>query len=224
MRLILLGGPGAGKGTQAASLTSRYDIVQISTGDMLRAAGKAGSPLGIEASKVMARGDLVSDDIIIGLVKERILNSDCANGFLFDGFPRTLAQAQAMRSASVDIDVVVEIDVNAEEIVRRMGGRRIHGPSGRVYHIDHNPPQIEGRDDETGEPLIQREDDAESTVRHRIKVYEQQTAPLKQYYQEWSDSGETAAPAYVRVNGIGEAGAISRAILDGIEQQVTITT
>ena len=217
MRLILLGGPGAGKGTQAASLISHYGIVQISTGDMLRAAVKAGTSLGNEAKKVMARGDLVSDDIIIGLVKERILKSDCADGFLFDGFPRTLAQAQVMRSADVRIDGVVEIDVDAEEIVRRMAGRRIHEPSGRVYHIDHNPPKVENRDDETGEALIQREDDAEATVRHRIDVYEAQTAPLKQYYRDWSESGDASAPAYIRVNGIGHADAISKTIIEHID-------
>lgn len=216
MRLILLGGPGAGKGTQSACLTSHYGIVQISTGDMLRAAVKAGTPLGLQAKAVMARGDLVSDDTIIALVNERILEKDCASGFLFDGFPRTLAQAQAMRSAGVDIDAVVEIDVDAEEIVRRMGGRRIHEPSGRVYHIDHNPPQVEGFDDETGEPLIQREDDAEATVRYRIGVYESQTAPLKSYYLEWSESNDPTAPAYVCVDGIGKADAISRAIIEGI--------
>jgi len=223
MRLILLGGPGAGKGTQAASLISHYGIVQISTGDMLRAAANAGTPLGIEARKVMARGDLVSDDIIIGLVSERIRNDDCVNGFLFDGFPRTLAQAQAMRSANVGIDAVVEIDVDAEEIVRRMVGRRIHQPSGRVYHIDNNPPKVENCDDETGDALIQREDDAESTVRHRLEVYETQTAPLKRYYQEWSESGEVAAPAYIRVSGIGKADAISRTIIEGIKRQVSIS-
>ncbi len=224
MRLILLGGPGAGKGTQAASLTVRYSIPQISTGDMLRAAAKAGTPLGLEARKVMERGDLVSDDIIIGLVNERILKSDCAKGFLFDGFPRTLAQAEAMRSAGVCIDAVVEIDVDAEEIVKRMGGRRIHEPSGRVYHVDHNPPKAEGRDDETGEPLIQREDDAEATVRHRIEVYDEQTAPLKRYYREWSERDEDEAPAYVRVSGIGEAGAITQAIVQGIEKKVAISS
>ena len=221
MRLILLGGPGAGKGTQAATLTSHFGIVQISTGDMLRAAAKAGNPLGIEAKKVMARGDLVSDVIIVGLVNERILQDDCANGFLFDGFPRTLAQAQAMRDADVHIDAVVEIDVDAEEIVKRMGGRRIHEPSGRVYHIDHSPPKVEGFDDETGETLIQREDDTESTVRHRIGIYEEQTAPLKQYYQTWADSGLEASPVYIRVNGIGAADAISKEIIDGIGQHQT---
>lgn len=223
MRLILLGGPGAGKGTQASSLIAHYGIVQISTGDMLRAAAKAGTPLGIEARQVMARGDLVSDGIIIGLVSERIKADDCASGFLFDGFPRTLAQAQAMRSAGVRIDAVVEIDVDSEEIVRRMGGRRIHEPSGRVYHIDHNPPQIENLDDETGEALIQREDDGETTVRHRIDVYETQTAPLKRYYREWSESSEDGAPAYLCVNGIGSADAITKAIIEGIERQVSIS-
>ncbi len=222
MRLILLGGPGAGKGTQAALLTSQHGLVQISTGDMLRAAVKAGTTLGIEAQKVMARGDLVSDEIIIGLVNERIQRKDCETGFLFDGFPRTLAQAQAMRVAGVSIDAVVEIDVDAEEIVRRMGGRRIHEPSGRVYHVDHNPPRIAGFDDETGEALIQREDDAESTVRHRIEVYETQTAPLKRYYQEWAQSEALVAPAYIRVDGIGDAKTISKAIRERIESQVSI--
>lgn len=224
MRMILLGGPGAGKGTQAAFLTSHYGIVQISTGDMLRAAAKAGTPLGLEAKQVMARGDLVSDDIIIGLVNERILESDCANGFLFDGFPRTIAQAKTMRSVGVDIDAVVEIDVDAEEIVRRMGGRRIHEPSGRVYHIEHNPPQSEGYDDETGEALIQREDDAEATVRYRIGVYESQTAPLKSYYLDWSEGNDPIAPAYICVSGTGKADAISRAIVQGIRNQVSTVT
>lgn len=203
MRLILLGGPGAGKGTQACFITERYNIPQISTGDMLRAAVKAQSPLGIEAKKVMDAGDLVSDDIIIGLVKERIKDSDCANGFLFDGFPRTIAQADAMKEANVKLDAVVEIDVDHDEIIKRMSGRRIHEPSGRSYHVTYNPPQVDGKDDETGEPLIQREDDKEETVRYRLDVYEEQTAPLKDYYREWTETGASEAPAYVKVAGVG---------------------
>ena len=218
MRLILLGGPGAGKGTQASVLTSRYDIPQISTGDMLRAAVKAQTPLGVQAKEVMDRGDLVSDDIIIGLVSERILEDDCANGFLFDGFPRTIAQADAMKEAGVDIDAVVEIDVDPEEIVKRMSGRRSHPASGRVYHVDYNPPKVEGKDDQTGEPLVQREDDKEETVRHRLSVYEQQTAPLKGYYGDWADSNDEHAPAYVKVDGTGEVEDISRRIVEGIEE------
>ncbi|PID63527.1 MAG: adenylate kinase [Gammaproteobacteria bacterium] len=201
MRLILLGGPGAGKGTQAGYLTERYDIPQISTGDMLRAAVAAQTPLGIEAKKVMDSGNLVSDDIIIGLVKERIQQDDCKHGFLFDGFPRTITQADALKEAGVVIDAVVEIDVDHEEIVRRMSGRRIHEPSGRTYHIEYNPPKEAGKDDATGEALIQREDDQEATVRHRLSVYEEQTAPLKNYYHKFSESLD--GPAYVRVDGIG---------------------
>ena len=224
MRLILLGGPGAGKGTQAAALTSRYAIPQISTGDMLRAAVKAETPLGLAAKKVMDRGDLVSDEIIIGLVSERIVEADCSNGFLFDGFPRTVPQAEALKRAGVALDAVVEIDVDHDEIVRRMGGRRIHEPSGRVYHVDYNPPKVDGRDDETGEPLVQRDDDAETTVRHRLEVYERQTAPLKGYYRDWADSGDDGAPAYVRVDGVGEVDAITRAIVDGIERSTTVAS
>jgi len=224
MRLILLGGPGAGKGTQAGVLTARYAIPQISTGDMLRAAVKAATPLGVQAKAVMDRGDLVSDDIIIGLVSERILETDCANGFLFDGFPRTIAQADALKNAGVEIDAVVEIDVDHDEIVKRMGGRRSHPASGRVYHIDYNPPKVEGIDDETGEPLIQREDDAEETVRHRLGVYEKQTAPLKGYYREWSKTGDETAPAYIKVDGIGDVGDITRRIIEGIERAGTATT
>jgi len=219
MRLILLGGPGAGKGTQAGALTSRYGIPQISTGDMLRAAVKAGTPLGVEAKKVMDRGDLVSDELIMGLVSERILKADCSNGFLFDGFPRTLAQAEALKEAGIGIDAVVEIDVDHDEIVRRMGGRRTHPASGRVYHVDYNPPKVPDRDDVTGEPLIQRDDDSEETVRHRLSVYENQTAPLKGYYGEWADGGDEGAPAYVRVDGTGEVKDITRRIVAGIERR-----
>ncbi|MFK7890396.1 MAG: adenylate kinase [Granulosicoccus sp.] len=203
MRLILLGGPGAGKGTQASYLTQRYNIPQISTGDMLRQAVKAQTPLGIEAKKVMDAGDLVSDDIIIGLVKERITQADCENGFLFDGFPRTLAQADALKDAGINLDAVVEIDVDHDEIIKRMSGRRIHEPSGRTYHVLYNPPKVADKDDETGEPLIQRDDDKEETVRYRLDVYEEQTAPLKQYYQSWSESGDKPAPAYVKIAGTG---------------------
>ena len=203
MRLILLGGPGAGKGTQAGFLTERYGIPQISTGDMLRAAVKAQTPLGIEAKKVMDAGDLVSDEIIIGLVKERITQADCEKGFLFDGFPRTIAQADALKEANVALDAVIEIDVAPDEIIKRMSGRRIHEASGRSYHIIYNPPKVAEKDDLTGEPLIQREDDKEETVKYRLSVYEEQTAPLKSYYQDWSNSGEAAAPAYLRIHGVG---------------------
>ena len=204
MRAILLGGPGAGKGTQANYIKQRYDIPQISTGDMLRAAVKEGTPLGLEAKKVMDAGGLVSDDIIIGLVKERIALDDCANGFLFDGFPRTIAQAEAFKNDGVDIDAVVEIDVDDNEIIKRMSGRRVHAASGRSYHIIYNPPQVAGKDDETGEDLMQREDDAEETVRERLRVYHQQTKPLIGYYSEWATSRSLAAPRYIKVNGIGQ--------------------
>jgi len=216
MRLILLGGPGAGKGTQASFLTERYGIPQISTGDMLRAAVKAGTPLGKAAKEVMDRGDLVSDDIIIGLVKERIQEADCAQGFLFDGFPRTIAQADAMKDAGVPLDAVVEIDVDHEEIIKRMSGRRMHEQSGRTYHVVYNPPKQEGIDDQTGEPLVQREDDKEETVRKRLNVYEEQTAPLKDYYSSWADQGGADAPKYVRVNGIGDVSDISALIVQGL--------
>ena len=204
MRAILLGGPGAGKGTQANYIKQRYDIPQISTGDMLRAAVKEGTPLGLEAKKVMDAGGLVSDDIIIGLVKERIALDDCANGFLFDGFPRTIAQAEALKNDGVDIDAVVEIDVDDNEIIKRMSGRRVHAASGRSYHIIYNPPQVAGKDDETGEDLMQREDDAEETVLERLRVYHQQTKPLIGYYSEWATSRSLAAPRYIKVNGIGQ--------------------
>lgn len=217
MRLILLGGPGAGKGTQAGALTARYGIPQISTGDMLRAAVKAGTPLGIEAKKIMDRGDLVSDEIIVGLVRERLAEKDCEQGFLFDGFPRTIAQADAMKAADVVIDAVVEIDVDPEEIVKRMSGRRSHPGSGRVYHVVYNPPREPDKDDETGEPLVQREDDSEATVRHRLGVYEKQTAPLKDYYQTWATAGGEGAPAYVKVDGTGDVDSITARIIAGIE-------
>ena len=203
MRLILLGGPGAGKGTQSGYITKKYDIPQISTGDMLRAAVKEGTPLGIEAKKVMDAGGLVSDDIIIGLVKERIAQADCANGFLFDGFPRTLAQADALRDANVNIDAVVEIAVDDAEIIKRMSGRRAHLASGRTYHVIYNPPKVEGKDDVTGEDLVQRDDDKEETVKARLNVYHEQTAPLIGYYSDWADKGGEGAPKYVKVHGIG---------------------
>jgi len=203
MRVILLGAPGAGKGTQARFITERYKIPQISTGDMLRAAVKAGSPLGLKVKEIMASGGLVSDDIIIALVQERIQEEDCKNGFLFDGFPRTIPQAEALKEANVKIDYVVEIDVDDEEIVSRMSGRRVHEGSGRVYHVQHNPPKVEGVDDETGEPLIQREDDKEETVRKRLEIYHSQTEPLVHYYQDWSKQDASAAPAYVKVKGVG---------------------
>ena len=204
MRLILLGGPGAGKGTQAGFITQRYHITQISTGDMLRAAVKAGTPLGLAAKQVMDRGDLVSDDIIIGLVRERIKAPDCANGFLFDGFPRTIPQAEAMKAAGVPIEHVVEIFVEDKVIVERMSGRRVHLPSGRSYHTRYNPPKSDMKDDVTGEALIQREDDKEETVKKRLDVYHRQTEPLVAYYSRWAATGEGAAPKYHQVDGLGK--------------------
>jgi len=203
MRLILLGAPGAGKGTQATFISRHFGIPQISTGDMLRAAVKAGTPLGIAAKKVMDSGGLVSDDIIIALVKERITQDDCAKGFLFDGFPRTIPQAESMRAAGVDIDVVLEIDVPEATIVERMGGRRAHLPSGRTYHLKYNPPKVPGKDDVTGEDLVQRADDAEETVRKRLQVYQSQTRPLVEYYANWAASGDPHAPRYRRISGTG---------------------
>jgi len=203
MRLILLGPPGAGKGTQATQICQKYGIPQISTGDMLRAAVKAGTPLGVAAKKVMDAGGLVSDDIIIGLVKERITQADCANGFLFDGFPRTIPQADAMKAAGVKLDVVLEIDVPDSAIVERMSGRRAHLPSGRTYHVKFNPPKVEGQDDVTGEPLIQRDDDKEETVLKRLSVYQSQTRPLVDYYSAWAGTGDASAPRYARISGLG---------------------
>lgn len=223
MRLILLGGPGAGKGTQAGFLTERYGIPQISTGDMLRAAVKAQTPLGVEAKKVMDAGDLVSDDIIIGLVKERITQPDCEKGFLFDGFPRTIAQADALKDANVALDAVVEIDVDNDEIIKRMSGRRIHEASGRSYHVVYNPPKVPEKDDVTGEDLIQREDDKEETVRYRLEVYEQQTAPLKNYYTTWAESGDEAAPAYVHIDGIGSVEDIKNAIFNQLDSATSVS-
>jgi adenylate kinase len=209
MRLILLGAPGAGKGTQAAFVCKRFAIPQISTGDMLRAAVKAGTPLGLAAKKVMDSGSLVSDDIIIGLVKERIAMADCANGFLFDGFPRTIVQADALKAAGVKLDYVLEIDVPDSAIVDRMSGRRVHTASGRTYHVHFNPPKAEGVDDVTGEPLIQRVDDEEETVKKRLAVYAAQTRPLVEYYQRWAASGDAAAPAYRRIDGTGSVDQIT---------------
>ncbi len=203
MRLILLGPPGAGKGTQATQICRKYGIPQISTGDMLRAAVKAGTPLGLAAKKVMDSGALVSDDIIIGLVKERITEADCAKGFLFDGFPRTIPQAEAMKSAGVKLDVVLEIDVPAEAIIERMSGRRAHLPSGRTYHLKYNPPKVAGKDDVSGEDLVQREDDKEATVRKRLEVYQSQTRPLVDHYSAWAAGGDVQAPRYRRISGIG---------------------
>ncbi len=203
IRVILLGGPGAGKGTQANYIKEHFGIPQISTGDMLRNAVKAGTELGIMAKKIMESGGLVSDDIIINLVKERIAQPDCANGFLFDGFPRTIPQADAMKAANVPIDFVVEIDVADTEIVKRMSGRRVHPASGRTYHVDFNPPKVNGQDDVTGEPLIQRDDDKEETVRKRLEVYHEQTEPLVGYYSKWSAQNRNDAPRYVKIAGIG---------------------
>lgn len=217
MRIILLGAPGAGKGTQAQYITEKYGIPQISTGDMLRAAVKAGTPLGVKAKEVMDAGQLVSDDIIIGLVKERIAESDCANGFLFDGFPRTIPQADALKDAGVNIDAVVEIDVADEEIVKRMAGRRVHPNSGRTYHVVFNPPKVEGKDDVTGEDLVQRADDAENTVRDRLKVYHDQTAPLITYYKGWAEEDAAAAPSYVYVAGVGSVDDIRDGVFAGLE-------
>ena len=204
MRLILLGGPGAGKGTQAAFITQRYGIPQISTGDMLRAAVKAGTPLGAAAKQVMDRGELVSDEIIIALVKERIAQRDCGKGFLFDGFPRTIPQAEAMKQASVPIEHVVELAVDDGVIVERMSGRRVHVGSGRTYHTKFNPPKVAGRDDLTGEELILREDDREDTVRKRLDIYHRQTEPLVDYYARWARTGDPRAPRYHRIDGLGK--------------------
>lgn len=211
MRVILLGAPGAGKGTQATAIKEKFNIPQISTGDMLRAAVKAGTQLGLEAKKFMDAGGLVPDEVIIGLVKERIKDADCANGFLFDGFPRTIPQAEAMKQAGVDIDYVVEIDVPDEEIIKRLSGRRVHLSSGRTYHVEFNPPKVAGKDDVTGEDLIQRDDDQEDTIKKRLEVYHTQTEQLVGYYSQWAAQGGKA-PIYVRVNGVGS--------VDGIRDQI----
>jgi adenylate kinase len=208
MRLILLGPPGAGKGTQAAFIKQKFGIPQISTGDMLRAAVKAGTPLGIAAKKVMDSGGLVSDDIIIGLVKDRLGQPDCANGYLFDGFPRTIPQAGAMKDAQVALDFVLEIDVPDSDIVERISGRRMHAASGRTYHLRFNPPKAEDMDDVTGEPLILRDDDREETVKKRLEVYQAQTRPLVEYYSSWATTGDARAPKYRRISGIGSVDTI----------------
>ncbi len=213
MRLILLGAPGAGKGTQAAFICQQYGIPQISTGDMLRAAVKAATPLGLKAKSIMESGALVSDDLIINLVKERIVVPDCANGFLFDGFPRTLPQADAMRAAGVKLDYVLEIDVPFSDIIERMSGRRSHPASGRIYHITFNPPKVAGKDDLTGEDLIQRDDDKEETVRKRLDVYSQQTQPLVDYYSQWAAQDAAAAPKYRAISGVGSVDDITQRAL-----------
>jgi adenylate kinase len=218
MRLILLGGPGAGKGTQANLIKEKYNIPQISTGDMLRAAVKAGTELGKKAKVLMDAGALVSDEVIIGLVKERIKEADCANGFLFDGFPRTIPQADAMKAAGVPIEAVVDIDVPDEEIVKRMSGRRAHLASGRTYHVIYNPPKVEGKDDVTGEPLVQRDDDKEETVKKRLEVYHSQTEPLIGYYKNWESAGAPGAPKYIRVKGVGKVDQITEQIFTALDK------
>ena len=217
MRLILLGAPGAGKGTQANFIKEKYNIPQISTGDMLRAAIKAGTELGLAAKKVMDQGLLVSDDIIIGLVKKRLEEADCQHGYLFDGFPRTLAQADAMKDAGVAIDYVLEIDVPDDSIVERMSGRRSHPASGRVYHVKFNPPKVEGRDDLTGEPLVQREDDLPETVQKRLQVYHNQTEVLLGYYNDWAASGQPGAPKYRKISGVGPVEQIRDAVFAALD-------
>jgi len=217
MKVILLGAPGAGKGTQAQFICEKYAIPQISTGDMLRAAVKEGTPLGIQAKAVMDSGGLVSDEIIIGLVKQRVKADDCENGYLLDGFPRTIPQADAMKANNIDVDYVVEINVSDEEIVNRLGGRRVHPNSGRVYHLVYNPPQQDGIDDQSGEPLVQREDDQEHTVRKRLAVYHDQTLPLVEYYSNWSKTSDTKAPKYITIVGVGSMNEIRNKIFAGLE-------
>lgn len=217
MRLILLGPPGAGKGTQAAFITEKFGIPQISTGDMLRAAVKAQTPLGIEAKKVMDTGGLVSDDLIIGLVRDRLKQPDCENGYLFDGFPRTIPQADALKEAGVALDFVVEIVVPDDNIIERMSGRRVHPASGRSYHISFNPPKTPDLDDVTGEPLVQRDDDREETVRHRLSVYQEQTRPLVDYYSSWAESGDDRAPAFRQISGVGTLDEIRQRISDALK-------
>lgn len=217
MRLILLGGPGAGKGTQANLIKDRYHIPQISTGDMLRAAVKAGTKLGMEAKTFMDAGGLVPDEVIIGLVKDRIQEPDCSNGFLFDGFPRTIPQADAMKEAGVPIEAVVDIDVPDSEIIKRMSGRRAHLASGRTYHVTFNPPKVEGKDDVTGEPLVQRDDDKEETVMKRLEVYHDQTEPLIGYYQKWEKSGGAGAPKYIKIDGVGKVDQIRDQIFETLD-------
>jgi adenylate kinase len=217
MRLILLGPPGAGKGTQATYISEAYGIPQISTGDMLRSAAKAGTTLGLAAKKLMDGGTLISDDIIVGLVRERLQEPDCANGYLFDGFPRTIAQAEAMRDANMAVDYVLEIDVPDSAIVERMSGRRVHPASGRTYHVKFNPPKVAGKDDATGEDLIQRVDDNEQTVKHRLAVYHAQTEPLVAYYVKWRATGDARAPKYRKVNGFAEVSAVRESVLAALK-------
>jgi adenylate kinase len=217
MRMILLGGPGAGKGTQANYIKEKFGIPQISTGDMLRAHVKAGSELGVAAKKIMDAGGLVSDDIIIGMVKERLTQDDCKNGYLFDGFPRTIPQAEAMKAAGVPIDYVVEIDVADEEIVKRMSGRRVHVASGRTYHVVFNPPKVAGKDNETGEDLIQRDDDKEETVKKRLDIYHAQTQPLVKYYSDWAASGAAGSPKCVKIAGVGKVEQIRDAVFAALK-------
>lgn len=217
MRLILLGPPGAGKGTQANFIKEKFGIPQISTGDMLRAAVKAGTPLGVEAKKVMDAGGLVSDDIIIGLVKDRLKEEDCQAGYMFDGFPRTIPQAEAMKAAGVAIDFVLEIDVPDGDIIDRMSGRRVHMASGRTYHIKYNPPKVADRDDETGEPLIVRDDDREETVKKRLEVYHSQTKPLVDYYSRWAADKDAKAPKYRKISGQGQVEAITARAFDALK-------
>lgn len=222
MRVILLGSPGAGKGTQAKYIAEKYHIPQISTGDMLRAAVKAGTPIGLQAKQIMEQGRLVPDDVIIALVKERINQADCANGFLLDGFPRTLGQAESLRQAGVKIDYVIEVDVDHEEIVRRLSGRRVHPGSGRVYHVLYNPPKDEGKDDLTGEPLVQRDDDHEETIRKRLSVYQELTEPLIDYYIEWSKKGDAQAPQYAKVSGVGSLEQVRESISQALNKFDTV--
>jgi len=217
MRLILLGAPGAGKGTQASFICQRFGIPQISTGDMLRAAVKTGSAMGMAAKQVMDAGGLVGDDIIIGLVRERLLQPDCQSGFLFDGFPRTIAQADAMKNVGVKLDVVLEIDVPFDAIIERMSGRRVHMASGRSYHVKYNPPNVAGKDDVTGEPLIQRDDDQEETVRKRLDVYQRQTRPLVDYYTAWAATGDTLAPRCARISGTGTVEEITARVMTALD-------
>ena len=217
MKLILLGGPGAGKGTQASFITEKFNIPQISTGDMLRAAVKAGTPLGLEAKKIMDAGELMPDEIITGLVRDRVSEQDCENGYLLDGFPRTIPQADAMREFGIDIDYVVEINVDDNEIIKRMSGRRAHLASGRSYHIVYNPPKQEGIDDVSGEALVQRDDDKEETVRTRLAIYHQQTEPLIGYYKDFAGSGDESAPRYVRIEGVGSVESIRDSILETLQ-------
>ena len=216
MKLILLGAPGAGKGTQAKFICEKFGIPQISTGDMLRAQVKAGTPLGMEAKKHMDSGGLVPDAVIIGMVKERLKEADCKNGYLFDGFPRTIPQAEAMKEAGVPLDIVLEIDVPDQDIIDRMAGRRVHLASGRTYHIIYNPPKVAGKDDVTGEDLIQREDDKEETVRHRLDIYHSQTKPLVTFYTNWKNAGDAAAPKVAKVAGVGSVDEITARVLGAL--------